>query len=201
MIKVIAFDWYGVGTKEPWRVTFSKDLGEKINIPPQVAMTSFRKFVPEYELGIIDFKEFIRLLLLDLGLPEDPHHFYYLLEVQPEIDFQLMAFIKSLKQKYKTILFSNNYKEVIKLISSQMGNLQQYFDISIFSCEVGKRKPDKEIFQLLISQAEVEPSEILFIDDQGINLTAAEQMGIQTLLYTGYAKAIDDLTALGIRSA
>jgi putative hydrolase of the HAD superfamily len=63
-----------------------------------------------------------------------------------------------------------------------------FFDenLRIRSHEIGFKKPDKEIYELLISKLEekkVKPEETIFIDDKIENLGPAENLGIKTIHY------------------
>jgi putative hydrolase of the HAD superfamily len=43
------------------------------------------------------------------------------------------------------------------------------------------RKPDPRIYELTCEQLDVDPSEVVFLDDLGINLKPAAQMGMTTI--------------------
>src|SRR5687767_1981939 len=51
------------------------------------------------------------------------------------------------------------------------------FDPLVLSCDVGRAKPDKEIYDAAIQKLGVNPKEILFIDDQEKCTIPAEAMG------------------------
>ncbi|MBQ2392554.1 MAG: HAD-IA family hydrolase, partial [Alistipes sp.] len=51
-------------------------------------------------------------------------------------------------------------------------------DGEVVSCEEGVCKPEREIYQLLLSRYGLNPSETLFIDDRQENIEAAEREGI-----------------------
>lgn len=58
-----------------------------------------------------------------------------------------------------------------------------YFDIKIFSCEVGLRKPDPKIFQLACEKSGIEPEDCLYIGDGFSNeLTGASSAGMHAVL-------------------
>ena len=59
-----------------------------------------------------------------------------------------------------------------------------WFDGIVISGELGVKKPDAAIYRHLFAHHGVEPSTALFIDDVAENLTAAEALGLNTLLFT-----------------
>ena len=70
------------------------------------------------------------------------------------------------------------------------------FDDIIESSKVGVRKPEKRFYEIACERIGVQPSECVFLDDLGINLKPAAQMGMTTVKVTSAAQAIDDLTAI-----
>lgn len=57
------------------------------------------------------------------------------------------------------------------------------FDFTILSCEVGVRKPDEKIYNIALSKIpNINPSNIVYIDDNPKNLVPAQKLGMQTIL-------------------
>jgi putative hydrolase of the HAD superfamily len=58
------------------------------------------------------------------------------------------------------------------------------FDVEVFSCSVGLRKPDPRIYLLACAQLGVEPDEAIFVGD-GANdeLAGAERVGMTAVLF------------------
>jgi putative hydrolase of the HAD superfamily len=69
----------------------------------------------------------------------------------------------------------------------------------IESSKVGVRKPEVAFYELACTTAGVEPDEVVFLDDLGINLKPAKAMGMTTIKVVSAEQAINDLEAvLGI---
>ncbi|MFD2145728.1 HAD family hydrolase [Mucilaginibacter antarcticus] len=49
---------------------------------------------------------------------------------------------------------------------------------------MGKRKPDAEIFEQVLTENNLDPAETLFIDDSPQHLATAKKLGLQTYLMT-----------------
>ena len=58
-------------------------------------------------------------------------------------------------------------------------NINDLFEKVYLSYEVGCRKPDQEIFELVLKDAELKPSETLFIDDSIQHVEGAKKVGIR----------------------
>ena len=55
------------------------------------------------------------------------------------------------------------------------------FDTVIESCEVGMRKPEPEIYTHTLEKLKMAASDVVFLDDIGSNVAAANKLGIQTI--------------------
>ena len=78
----------------------------------------------------------------------------------------------------------------------KMDALRSEFDVFIESTKVGLRKPDPRIYQLACSALGVEPAQVVFLDDIGMNLKAARALGMTTIKVVDYRDALRELGAL-----
>jgi putative hydrolase of the HAD superfamily len=67
------------------------------------------------------------------------------------------------------------------------------FDIVVESAVEGMRKPDPRIYELTCQRLGVEPSEVVFLDDLGINLKPARAMGMTTIKVADVSAALSEL--------
>ena len=73
---------------------------------------------------------------------------------------------------------------------SEIKAVHAHFHHIIESSKVGLRKPDPRIYELACSTMGVEPHEVVYLDDLGINLKPAAAMGMTTI------KVIDPTEAI-----
>lgn len=66
----------------------------------------------------------------------------------------------------------------------------QDFGHRYYSCRLGAAKPDPRVFQLVLRNLDVQPGEVLFIDDRAENTHAARELGMRTITFTS-ARALD----------
>ena len=59
-------------------------------------------------------------------------------------------------------------------------------------------KPDRRIFEHLVEEFGIEPSEALFIDDSPPNINAAAALGFRAILFTDAAALRLELKRLGL---
>jgi putative hydrolase of the HAD superfamily len=72
------------------------------------------------------------------------------------------------------------------------------FDRSFLSFEMGMVKPDLEIFDRVVADMDVAPEQVLFLDDNRINVDAARAAGLQAERAVGVSGARAALTAAGV---
>jgi putative hydrolase of the HAD superfamily len=70
------------------------------------------------------------------------------------------------------------------------------FDNVVESSKVGARKPERHFYEAACERTGVQPSECVFLDDLGVNVKAAREMGMSTIKVTGAAQALGELAGL-----
>lgn len=70
------------------------------------------------------------------------------------------------------------------------------FDHLIESSKLGIRKPDPRIYALMCEALDVDPGACIYLDDLGINLKPARDMGMATIKVTSEAQLLADLEAV-----
>ncbi len=71
-------------------------------------------------------------------------------------------------------------------------------DGALFSYEINRIKPEREIYQTFCDRFGLKPRECVFLDDVPINVQGAIDFGMEGLLFTGLPKALEDLKKLGV---
>ena len=116
--------------------------------------------------------------------------------VRPEM-IELLA---SLKGEYKLSCLTNNFPRsntITQLIGEQRfeswDSALSLFDNVVESAKIGTRKPQKEFYEYACSVNSVSPNSVVFLDDIGINLKSAKELGITTIKVISGSQAIQDL--------
>lgn len=98
------------------------------------------------------------------------------------LDPDFLKFAESNYEEYDFVLLSNDVKEWSKYLFELHG-LQKYFKDCIVSGEVHMRKPEKRIFSYAMERLQCSPRECIFVDNSAKNLKAAQESGIDTVLF------------------
>jgi putative hydrolase of the HAD superfamily len=69
------------------------------------------------------------------------------------------------------------------------------FDHVIESAKIGLRKPDPRIYQMMVEALGVDPKACVYLDDLGVNLKPARDMGMTTIKVANAPQAITELEA------
>ena len=112
-----------------------------------------------------------------------------------------LDYIEELKKNYNVHLLSNTNPFIMGWTRSSEFTpskrpITDYFDKIYASYEVGATKPDKKIFEFMIEDSEMIPSETLFVDDGKKNIEIGEELGFKTYMPANkedWRSAIDNL--------
>ncbi len=109
------------------------------------------------------------------------------------------AIIQTLHQnQYPLFILSDNVVEFVRYLKQQY-DFWQYFNDSVFSCDIGFVKPAAEIYQHTLDKFSINPAETLFIDDLAGNVSGAQAAGMHAIQFTNAEQCRTDLIAHEIR--
>lgn len=138
------------------------DLFEKGKISEIDFIKSFEKYIPN--AGIEDIIKAWNAVIGDFPL--------YRLE-----------FLQMLASKYRLFLLTNTDSIHISRFEHKVGmsfytDFYRCFEKVYYSFEMGRRKPDTEIFNIILRKHDLSPKKTLFVDDKKINTDAAASIGL-----------------------
>ncbi len=103
--------------------------------------------------------------------------------------------IRRCSERLKTAILTNNFVRGGSG-GGRMGAMGEWVDAVIESSRVGVRKPDPRFYEHACEVLEIEPAEAVFLDDLGVNLKPARQMGMTTIKVTDADAAIAELESV-----
>jgi epoxide hydrolase-like predicted phosphatase len=110
---------------------------------------------------------------------------------------ELIDAVRALRSQYRAALVSNAWLGQADSIRERFGlDVEGEFDVYVNSAWVGLRKPDPAIFQLALSELDVEPGEAILVDDLQRNIDSARQLGIHTVHFFDPQASLAELEAL-----
>jgi len=114
-----------------------------------------------------------------------------------EINHEVVELVRSLRHRYKLGVVSNTMHE--HAVALQQMGIYEEFDEIILSHEVGLTKDDARIFQVALSRLQLEPQDVIFVDDFAAYVEVARSVGMQAILYTNTPSLTASLKNLGIQ--
>jgi putative hydrolase of the HAD superfamily len=146
----------------------------------------------QFEQGLISSSEFrdgIRKVtgIESLSDAEIDKAWNSLLIGVPEPNHDLLL---KVKEKYRTFLLSNNneihYNWIMDYLHREhrLDSNAVFFEKDYYSHLMKMRKPNREIFEFVMRENNLNPKETLFIDDSPQHLKTADMLGLNTHLLT-----------------
>lgn len=96
------------------------------------------------------------------------------------IDEAFIDQIRRMKGYYTIGLLSNTWHRDGWAMLKEM-NLDDAFQVTLTSAEVGLMKPDPQIYRIALERVQAKPHQILFVDDRADNIASAQTVGLQGL--------------------
>lgn len=144
-------------------------------------------FFEKYEKGEISSEDFLKTIKEKLNQNTNQqdiiHAWNSMLKDIPDIRFEILL---ALKKQYRTFCLSNTNEIHINFLFDRLQkrkglkNYDSFFEKVYFSFEMGKRKPNADIFESVLKDSQLSPSETLFIDDVKEHINTAKRLGIKT---------------------
>lgn len=144
------------------------------------------RFFADYEVGKLSNRQFIDALKSMLGNDTNDEQIIFAWNAML-LDFrkEKMDLLKTLGKKYRLFLFSNtnalHLEEVRNIFAKQFSGqlLEDYFEKTYYSHILQLRKPDKNSFEWIVKENELNAEETILIDDAMINVEGAREAGLK----------------------
>lgn len=127
-------------------------------------------------LGEISMSEFNQITSLELDKPNLDWNVFYLQQCQA--NKQMQQIFDLISRKYKVGLLTNAFNGNVKTLIEHK-RIPQNYDTIVDSSEIGKIKPNANIYEYAQKQTSFEAEEILLIDDRFVNIAGAQACGWQ----------------------
>lgn len=189
-LKVIVFDLGGVILNLNVAKTFDgfkRLFGPDFNVFSEGHLNE--SFFVDYETGRIScdaFRQYFReLTKMEVSNAEIDLSWNAMLGDLPA---ERIKWLKELKKDFKICILSNTnlihvtaFHEIFREQTSLI-HPDRLFDRVYYSCDMGMRKPDANIYREVLRDLDVNAGETLFLDDKQENIATAKQLGMNVML-------------------
>jgi putative hydrolase of the HAD superfamily len=203
MIEAVIFDFGGVLTTSPFEA-FARYESER-GLPADIirrtnATNHLENAWAKFERAEVDIEAFDGLFAAEsLALGAEVRGREVLPLLSGDLRPEMVEALKRIKGKFKTGCITNN------LPNNAIGNasgrsmyvaeVMVLFDYVIESAKIGLRKPDPRIYRMMVDKLGVDPKACVYLDDLGVNLKPARDMGMTTIKVLNGPQAIAELEA------
>ena len=208
MIKAVFWDFGGVITSSPFEAfnKFEIDNNLPADFLRQVNSTNPNDNAwAKLERSEVNLEEF------DLLFEEESNNLGHAVKgkevialLQGQIRPEMVKALQKIRGNLIQACLTNNirslkeeaFEEGNVSVSGKHDVIMDLFDFVIESSKVNLRKPDPAFYKMACEKASIEPSEAVFLDDLGINLKPAKNLGMETIKVINSRDALQELQEL-----
>ena len=203
MLEAVIWDFGGVLTSSPFEAfaRFETERGLPADIIRRTnAANHLENAWAKFERSEVDIETFDRLFAAEsLALGAEVRGKDVLPLLAGDLRPEMVEALRRIKSQFKTGCITNNLPA--NAIGSASGRtlyiaeVMVLFDHVIESAKIGLRKPDPKIYRMMVEALAVDPRRCIYLDDLGVNLKPARDMGMTTIKVLNAAQAIGELEA------
>jgi putative hydrolase of the HAD superfamily len=197
-IRVLLFDLGGVLIELNDLSTFLHLNGDEIPVNKLWSDWLSSPAARAFEMGISTKEQFADKYIEETNLPIKRNEFLNAFTQLPKCLYpDAHRLIERCRDRYFTACLSNTNALHWQRLTHEMG-IDRMFDQHFASHLTGKLKPDRESFEHVLQSLNCDPSSIIFLDDNEMNVKAARSVGIIAYRTQGAQEAEKILEKIGI---
>ena len=203
MIEAVIWDFGGVFTSSPFEAfaRFETQRGLPADIIRRTnALNHWENAWAKFERAEVDLETFDELFAAEsLALGAEVRGKDVLPLLSGDLRPEMVDALRIIKSRFKTGCITNNLPA--NAIGSASGRslyiaeVMALFDYIIESAKIGLRKPDPQIYRMMADTLGVDPINCIYLDDLGVNLKPAREIGMRTIKVVNSAQALAELEA------
>jgi putative hydrolase of the HAD superfamily len=198
-ISTLFWDNGGVILTNGWDRSSRRAVVEKFQLDWADFEDRHELMLNAFETGRATLDEYLRRTVFYRQRPFTPDDLKKFMFEQSQPFPESLEFLGKLAQTRAYLMASlNNESREINEYRIHKFHLRDYFQAFFSSCYLGVRKPEEQIYRLALEIAQREPEECILIDDRGLNLECAREIGMHTIQFKNLDQLRQDLAQQGI---
>jgi len=207
MIKAVFWDFGGVITSSPFE---SFNRFEKENNLPLDFLRSVNSTNPDSNAWALLERNEINLEEFDLLFERESDELGHSVKgkdvialLKGQIRPEMITALEKIKGNLIQACLTNNIQSMGDIdfegnvsAAGKHEEVMSMFDFVFESSKENVRKPDPEFYLRACKRGDVDPSDVVFLDDLGINLKPAKALGMSTIKVADPKEALSELQAL-----
>jgi putative hydrolase of the HAD superfamily len=198
-IKALFWDNGGVFLTNGWDRNSRRGAVEKFHLDWNDFEDRHELMLDAFETGRATLDDYLHRTVFYRDRPFSSDDFKSFMFAQSQSYPEPLAFLGQIARSRRFLMASlNNESREINEYRIDKFALRDYFEAFFSSCYLGVRKPDPGIYKLALKITQQKPAECILIDDRGLNLEVAREVGIQTILFKNPAQLRSELASFNI---
>jgi HAD superfamily hydrolase (TIGR01509 family) len=194
-LPVIIFDLGGVLVENVTLSALGALLAEPTDIESVRGRWLASDSVRAFELGRVSADEFAARFIAEWDLDLSPDEFLAEFDTWPRAFWpESLALLAELRARHTVACLSNCNERHWR----RFGGFTGQFDVAFSSHLLGRIKPDRDVFELVLERLAVRPGDALYFDDSPACVEAAHRLGIRAHLVGGPAACRRVLEKVGV---
>ena len=199
-INTIFTDIGGVLLTNGWDRGSRRKAIELFKLDPEETEERHHLTFDTYEVGKITLDEYLNRVVFYKKQPFTRNKFRQFMYDQSTPFPEMLALLIKMKKKYgvKIAVVSNEGRELAeyRIKKFKINDIADFFIVSSF---VHFRKPDADIFKIALDTAQINPEQVLYLEDRAMFVQVAEGLGIRGLRHIDYKTTCEKLIKFGFK--
>jgi putative hydrolase of the HAD superfamily len=197
-IEAVVFDWGGVLIENP-APGIVQFCAKALGVSEDNYKRAYGICMDDFQRGLASEEQFWKNMTIRLGVSMPKVNSLWgdaLAAVHVEMPGMLSIVNALRKAGLKTALLSNTEMPAVEIFKKQKNN--DIFDVAVFSCIEGTKKPDSKIYEITLSRLKTPACQTLFVDDRQDFIDGAQNAGLRTILFESVQQFKKELLKLGL---
>lgn len=199
-INTIFTDIGGVLLTNGWDRGSRRKAIELFKLDPEETEERHHLTFDTYEVGKITLDEYLNRVVFYKKQSFTRNKFRQFMYDQSTPFPEMLALLIKMKKKYgvKIAVVSNEGRELAeyRIKKFKINDIADFFIVSSF---VHFRKPDADIFKIALDTAQINPEQVLYLEDRAMFVQVAEGLGIRGLRHIDYKTTCEKLIKFGFK--
>ena len=194
-VRGAVFDWGGVLIEDP-APGLAAYCAERLGVTREEFSAAFERLGRAFQKGEVAEDEFWERIssALKVSKPEVPSLWGDAFREVYRPREEMFALVSSLRERgLRTALLSNTEAPAMDYFLERGYGM---FDVLVFSCAEGTRKPERRIYEIVLEKLHLAPGEVVFVDDREEYVDGARAVGIQAVLFRNTRQLREELARL-----
>ncbi len=184
MKKAAIFDLNGVFIVSP---KLSDRFGEAYGIESERFLPALSEVMAKVRMpGADHVYSYWKPYLEQWGIPMSMQEFVDFWFSSEQENTQMVALARELKAKgVRLFILSNNLRERSAYYDKYFPFLKELFEKEYYSWQTGFIKPDPRCYELVLTENNLNPEDVIYFDDSAKNVASAQTLGIESHVFEG----------------